>query len=71
VLSGYTLHGNDKVLQTALFLLFLGRLAVHNTIERGGILQEIVDTGHDTENSEREHVDTNNGNNAKELVRSF
>jgi hypothetical protein len=34
---------------------------VHHTIETGRVLQEVVDTGHDTEHTECEKVDTNDG----------
>lgn len=52
------MHGNDKVFQTALFLLFLGRLAVHHAVETSGILEKVVDTSHDAENTEGEEVNT-------------
>ena len=54
----YSLHRNDKVFQTALFLLFLGRFPVHHAVETSGVLQEVVDTSHDTEDTEGEKVDT-------------
>jgi hypothetical protein len=60
----YALHRNDKVFQTALFFLLFGRLSVHHAVETSGVLEEVVDTGHNTEYTEREKVDTNNGDNA-------
>ena len=54
----YSLHGDDKVFETALFLLFLGRLAVHYTVETSRVLQEIVNTGHNAEDTEGEKIDT-------------
>jgi hypothetical protein len=38
---------------------------VHHTIEAGRVLQEVVNTGHDTEDAEGEKVNTDNGDNAK------
>jgi len=35
---------------------------VHHTIEASRVLQEVVDTGHDTEDTKGEEIDTDNSN---------
>ena len=39
-----TLQGDNKVLERALLLVALGRLAVHQVIEADAVLENVVDT---------------------------
>lgn len=53
-----------KVFQRALLLVLLGRLAVHEVVEAGAALQEVVETTHDGEDTEGEDPDSHDGDNA-------
>ncbi len=53
---------HTKVFQRTLLLVLLGGLAVHEVIEAGGALHEVVETTHDGEDTEGENPDTDNGN---------
>lgn len=61
VLGRHTLEGHNKVLEGALLLAALGRLAVHEVVEANTVLEHVVDTAHDAEDTEREDPDTDNG----------
>ena len=41
-----------KILEGTLLLVLLRRLAVHEVIKAGRVLKEVVDTTHDTEDTE-------------------
>jgi hypothetical protein len=68
VLGRDTLERDDKVLKRTLLLGALGRLAVHQVVESGAALHEVVETTHDGEDTEGEDPDTDNGNDAGLLV---
>lgn len=61
MLGRHALEGHDKVLQRALLLVALGRLAVHEVVEADAVLQHVVEATHDAEDAEREHPDTDDG----------
>ncbi|GKT51544.1 uncharacterized protein ColSpa_11725 [Colletotrichum spaethianum] len=52
-----------KVLKRALLLAALGRFAVHEVVKASTVLEKVVDTGADAEDTEGEDPDTDNGNN--------
>jgi hypothetical protein len=52
------LHGHNEVFQTALFLLFLRRLAMHHAVKASRVLEEIVHTSHDAKHPEGEEVNS-------------
>ena len=49
-----------EIFQGPLLQILLGRLAVHHVVERYTVLEQIVDTAHDTEDTEREDPNTDN-----------
>ena len=59
------LHGNNEVFQASLFLSFLGRFAMHDAIETSRVLEEVVNTRHNAEDTESEHVDTHNSDDTR------
>ncbi len=68
VLGGDALQGHDKVLQGALLLAALGRLAVHEVVEPDAVLQHVVETTHDAEDAEREDPDAHNSDDGRLLL---
>jgi hypothetical protein len=68
VLGRDALEGHDEVLQRALLLATLGRLAVHEVVEADAVLQHVVKTTHDAEDAEREDPDTDDGHNRSLLA---
>lgn len=68
MLGGDALEGDDKVLQRALLLAALGRLAVHEVVEADAVLQHVVETTHDAEDAEREDPDTDDGDDRSLLL---
>jgi len=62
VLGRHALERDNEVLQRPLLLVALGRLAVHEVVESDAVLQHVVNTTHDAEDTEREDPDTDNGN---------
>jgi hypothetical protein len=68
VLGRDALQRDDEVLQRALLLGALGRLAVHQVVESTVVLEDVVDTGADAEDAEGEDPDTDDGNDAGLLV---
>lgn len=61
-------HELTEVFQRSLLLVLLGRLSVHQVVETGAALHEVVETTHDSEDTEREDPDTDDSNNAGPLV---
>lgn len=64
VLGRNTLKRDNEVLEGSLLLVLLGRLSVHEVVESSAALHEVVKTTHDTEDTEGENPDTDNGDNA-------
>ena len=50
-----------EILERSLLGVALGRLAVHEVVESNRVLEEVVDTTHDAEDTEGEDPDTDNG----------
>lgn len=48
VLRRHTLERYNKVLKRTLLLATLGGFAVHEVVESSAVLEEVVDTAHDT-----------------------
>lgn len=63
MLSGHTLEGNNEVLQVALLLALLRALSVHEVVESDGVLEEVVHSTQDTEDTKGEDPDTDNSDN--------
>ncbi|EPE08776.1 hypothetical protein F503_04363 [Ophiostoma piceae UAMH 11346] len=68
VLGRNTLQRDNEVLERALLLVALGALAVHQVVEANGVLEHVVDTSHDTENTEGEDPNTDNSDNGSLLA---
>lgn len=49
-----------EIFERTLLLVLLGRLAVHEVVEASAVLEEVVDTTHDAEDTEGEDPDTDN-----------
>jgi hypothetical protein len=64
VLGRNTLKRDNEILEGSLLLVLLGRLSVHEVVKAGAALHEVVETTHDTEDTERENPDTDNSDNA-------
>jgi hypothetical protein len=47
-----------EIFQRSLLLILLRRFAVHKVVEALAVLEEIVDTTHDAEDTERENLCT-------------
>lgn len=60
VLRRHTLERDNKVLQRSLLLVALGGLAVHEVVKPDRVLEDVVNTAHDAEHTEREDPDTDN-----------
>lgn len=63
VLRRDTLQRNNEIFQRTLFLVLLGRLAVHKVVESNAVLEKIVKTAHDAEDTKGEDPDTDNSDN--------
>lgn len=52
-----------EILEGSLLLAALGRLAMHEVVKSSAILENVVDTAHNTEDTKGEDPDTDNGDN--------
>lgn len=68
MLRRHALQRHDKVLEGALLLAALGRLAVHEVVEPDAVLQHVVEATHDAEDAEREDPDTDHGDDRSLLL---
>lgn len=59
--SRYVESRLTEILERALLLVLLGRFAVHEVVESNAVLEEVVKTTHDAEDTEGEDPDTDNG----------
>jgi hypothetical protein len=68
VLCGDALEGDDEVLEGTLLGVLLGGLAVHKVVECNGVLEEVIDTTEDAEDTEGEDPDTDNSDDGGLMV---
>lgn len=52
VLGGDTLKRDDEIFEGTLLLVLLGRLSVHKVVEANAVLQKVIDTSHNAEDTE-------------------